>query len=144
MYRQESFYIAIRVMLYSINVNDLVWPTGILDDDSRSDLVISRNDWLLLTEFIVKVFLKWDIRIGPSKLTALHLSYHFINPFMLFFDNHILIGAEIMNYLELLISWIVGNMRGKGVNDLLVFKHQQLELICAHTCVLDHMLIFVR
>jgi hypothetical protein len=35
-------------------------------------------------------------------------------------------------------------MRGKGVNILLVFKHQQFKLICAYTSVLNNLLIVIR
>jgi hypothetical protein len=49
-----------------------------------------------------------------------------------------------MHYLKLLIPGIIGNMRGKGVNVLLIFKHQQFKLICAYTSVLNNLLIIIR
>lgn len=65
--------------------------------------------------------MKWHVRIGPSKLATLHLCYDFIDPFVLFFDNHVFIGAKIMQHLKLLISWVVRNMGGKTLYVLLIF-----------------------
>ena len=129
-------------MLYPVYVYDLVRPTGVLDDDSGSDLVILGNNGLL-AELIVCVFLKGDVGVSPSELTTLHLGNHFIDLFVLFFHNHVLVSAKIMHNFKLLIQGGVGNMRGKAVYVLLIFKHQQFQLVCAHTSVFNCMLIVI-
>jgi len=99
------------VMLYSINVNDPIWPTRILDYHSGSNLEVIIL-YLLICNFIIRFIYDWNISFGASIFTTLHFGDDFFYSLLIFLNDNISICAQIMQNLKLLISRVIGNMRG--------------------------------